>query len=39
MTGGFKLAAVNKHHKREGSVDIPLPLHTNEIGLWGEVKF
>ncbi|HET6587473.1 MAG TPA: porin [Oleiagrimonas sp.] len=44
VTKGFKLAAVYKHGKREGSVDMPLPPHvaslrTNEIGLWGEVKF
>lgn len=41
---GFKLAAVYKHEKREGSVATPLPPHvanltTNELGLWGEIKF
>ncbi len=41
---GIKLAAVYKHDKRESTVTSPDPLHvantrTNEIGLWGEVKF
>lgn len=44
ITKGFKLAAVYKHEKREGSVATPVPPHvanlrTNEIGVWGEIKF
>ncbi|MDN5924771.1 MAG: carbohydrate porin [Xanthomonadales bacterium] len=44
VSKGFKLAAVYKHEKREGAVAAPLPAHvantrTNEIGVWGEVKF
>lgn len=44
VTDGFKLAAVYKHEKREGSVVTPVPPHvanltTNEVGVWGEIKF
>jgi hypothetical protein len=44
VTRGLKLAAVYKHEKRDATVRAPLPGHvasltTNEIGVWGEVKF
>jgi hypothetical protein len=44
VTKGFKLAAVYKHEKRDATVRAPLPGHvasltTNELGVWGEVKF
>ena len=44
VTQGFKLAAVYKHQKGEKTAGTPLPIHvadvtTNEIGVWGEVRF
>ncbi len=44
MLEGFKVAAVWKHENTEKSVTAPAPLHvqsvkTDEIGVWGEVKF
>lgn len=44
VTKGFKLAAVYKHEKGDYTADTPLPVHTantktDEIGVWGEVKF
>lgn len=44
VTKGFKLAAVYKHQKGENTAGTPLPIHvadvtTNEIGVWGEVRF
>lgn len=40
----LKLAAVYKHETRDGTVTTPAPTHvadttTNELGVWGEVKF
>ena len=44
VTKGFKLAGVYKHTKDERSVNAPVPPHvqnvkTDEIGVWGEVRF
>ncbi len=44
VTKGFQLALVYKHEKGDvsGTTPAPLPLQnvkTNEIGVWGEVKF
>ncbi|GAB3039468.1 MULTISPECIES: porin [Oleiagrimonas] len=44
VTKGFKLAAVYKHEKGNYTAATPLPIHvantkTDEIGVWGEVKF
>ncbi|MGB8633863.1 MAG: porin [Rhodanobacteraceae bacterium] len=44
VTKGFKLSAVYKYEKRESTIASATPVHvgnvrTNEIGVWGEVKF
>ncbi len=44
VTKGFKLAAVYKHETGKYTAMLPVPVHvantkTNEIGVWGEVKF
>lgn len=44
MTKGVKIAAVWKHQNTDKTVSVPASLHvqsikTDEVGVWGEVKF
>ncbi|PWK85228.1 porin [Fulvimonas soli] len=44
VTKGFRLAGVYKHEKADATVATPVPAHvqnvkTNEVGVYGEVKF